>query len=70
MSNVCQNCGREHEGTLIETFKDGDNNPIDIVVCNSPRYKYEEQTNEDLNYVERASHASNRKTFRYWKRDH
>ena len=47
MSSVCQNCGRTHEGTLIETFRDGDNNPINIVVCNSPRYKYEGQTKED-----------------------
>lgn len=36
---TCQNCGREHEGKLIEEFKDGDNKPISIVVCESPRYK-------------------------------
>ena len=36
--NVCLNCGREHEGRLIEEFRDGDNKPIEIVVCNYPRY--------------------------------
>ena len=35
---VCLNCGREHEGRLIEEFRDGDNKPIEIVVCNYPRY--------------------------------
>ena len=35
---VCLNCGRVHEGRLIETFMDGDNKPIDIVVCQHPRY--------------------------------
>ena len=36
---VCQNCGRPHECRLIETFRDGDNKPIDIVVCEHPRYE-------------------------------
>ncbi len=35
---ACLNCGRNHEGILVETFKDGDNKPIDIVVCRYPRY--------------------------------
>ena len=36
---VCQNCGREHEGKLVETFTDGDGKPLDIVVCENPRYE-------------------------------
>jgi len=36
--NTCQNCGRKHQGKLIETFTDGDNKPIEIVVCEQPRY--------------------------------
>ena len=39
MSQTCQNCGREHEGKLIETFTDGDNKPIEIVVCEQARYE-------------------------------
>jgi len=39
MSRVCQNCGREHEGRLVETFTDGDNNPVEIVVCEQSRYE-------------------------------
>ena len=39
MSRVCQNCGREHEGRLVETFTDGDNNPVEIVVCEQARYE-------------------------------
>jgi hypothetical protein len=35
----CQNCGREHEGRLIETFTDGDGKPLEIVVCEHPRYE-------------------------------
>jgi len=38
MSKVCLNCGREHEGKLVETFTDGDNNPVEIVVCEHARY--------------------------------
>jgi len=38
---TCQNCGREHEGRLVEEFKDGDNKPIEIVVCNQARYNEE-----------------------------
>ena len=33
MSNVCQNCGYEHEGTLWKEFTDGDGLPIMIEVC-------------------------------------
>lgn len=40
---VCQNCGRAHEGTLYETFTDGDNKPIEILVCQHPRYKQDEE---------------------------
>lgn len=35
----CLNCGRKHEGKLIETFTDGDNQPIEIVVCEQARYE-------------------------------
>ena len=41
MSKVCQNCGREHEGQLVETFMDGDNLPIEIIVCYHARYEEE-----------------------------
>lgn len=41
MSRVCQNCGRQHTGKLIETFTDGDNKPIKIIVCEHARYKEE-----------------------------
>ena len=43
MIGYCQNCGRQHEGRLIEEFKDGDNRPIEIVVCENPRYFEEEK---------------------------
>ena len=43
MIKYCQNCGRQHEGRLIEEFKDGDNRPIEIVVCENPRYLEEEK---------------------------
>jgi hypothetical protein len=45
---VCQNCGRQHEGRLIETFTDGDNKPLEIVVCTYPRY-LEEENDEQSN---------------------
>ena len=38
---TCQNCGREHEGRLVHEFKDGDNKPIEIVVCQQARYDEE-----------------------------
>ena len=34
----CENCGRVHEGRLVEEFRDGDNKLIEIVVCNKARY--------------------------------
>ena len=37
MNTPCNNCGRVHEGTLIETFIDGVGKPIDIVVCDNPQ---------------------------------
>ena len=42
MIKVCQNCGRAHEGRLIGEFKDGDNRPIEIVVCEHARYEEED----------------------------
>ena len=39
MSKTCLNCGREHEGKLVETFTDGDNEPMEIVVCEHARYE-------------------------------
>ena len=41
MTQTCQNCGRSHEGKLVETFTDGDNKPIEIIVCEQARYKTE-----------------------------
>ena len=38
---TCQNCGRDHEGRLVEEFKDGDNKPIEIIVCYHARYDEE-----------------------------
>ena len=39
---TCQNCGREHDSRLIETFIDGDGQPIEIIVCEQPRYNEKE----------------------------
>ena len=36
IDEYCNNCGRKHEGRLVETHLDGDNNPIEIVICNGP----------------------------------
>ena len=36
---TCQICGREHEGRLVEEYKDGDNKPIEIIVCYHARYE-------------------------------
>jgi hypothetical protein len=49
MMLVCQNCGRKHEGKLVEKFTDGDNKPLEIVVCTTPRYdnKYVDKTNSE-----------------------
>lgn len=38
----CENCGRAHEGPLWETFIDGDNKPLEILLCSTPRYKKED----------------------------
>jgi hypothetical protein len=45
MIEYCQNCGRQHEGRLVETFTDGDGRAIEIVVCEYPRYKEVKQEN-------------------------
>jgi hypothetical protein len=39
----CENCGRKHTGRLVEEQLDGDNKPIEIVICNGPihRKRYE-----------------------------
>jgi len=52
MSQYCQNCGRKHEGRLIETFTDGDNKPIEIVVCDYPRYITKEEVDAMLANLE------------------
>jgi hypothetical protein len=39
MSKTCLNCGREHEGRLVETFTDGDGRAIEIVVCEQARHE-------------------------------
>jgi len=38
MSRVCLNCGRKHEGKLVDNIKAGDNKDIEIVVCEQARY--------------------------------
>ena len=38
IDKYCNNCGRIHDGRLVETFLDGDNKPIEIVVCSGPVY--------------------------------
>ena len=45
----CENCGRMHEGPLWETFLDGDNKPIEILLCSEPRYKEEDEN--ELKYA-------------------
>lgn len=41
----CANCGREkHEGRLVEQFIDGDNKPIEIIVCDH----YRKQEKDEL----------------------
>ena len=39
----CNNCGRIHEGRLVETFLDGDNKPLEIVVCSGPVYTHDRE---------------------------
>ena len=43
MMKVCMNCGRYHEGRLIEEFKDGNNKTIEIIVCHQARYEEEKK---------------------------
>jgi hypothetical protein len=49
----CNNCGRKHEGRLVETMIDGDNNPIEIVICNGPVYKDREESKNEFNTCNR-----------------
>ena len=42
----CENCGRMHDGPLWETFIDGDNKPLELLLCSTPRYKEEEDEKE------------------------
>ena len=48
----CENCGRMHEGPLWETFLDGNNKPLELLLCSTPRYKEEDEKekNEDKTY--------------------
>ena len=39
--SACLNCGREREGRLVEEFMDGDNKPVEIIVCYQARYDEE-----------------------------
>lgn len=36
LDKYCNNCGRIHTGRLVEEHLDGDNKPIEIVICNGP----------------------------------
>ncbi len=36
LDKYCNNCGRIHTGRLVEEHLDGDNKPIEIVICNAP----------------------------------
>jgi len=36
IDKYCNNCGRIHTGRLVEEHLDGDNKPIEIVICNGP----------------------------------
>ncbi|SVB10230.1 uncharacterized protein METZ01_LOCUS163084 [marine metagenome] len=36
-----------HEGPLWETFLDGDNEPLEMLLCSEPRYKEDESENYD-----------------------
>ena len=48
----CENCGRMHDGPLWETFIDGDNKPLELLLCSTPRYKEEDEKEkaEDKTY--------------------
>ena len=43
----CENCGRAHDGPLWETFLDGDNKPLEILVCSSPLFKEKERNEKE-----------------------
>ena len=52
----CNNCGRKHEGRLVETSKvlfDSDNKPIDIVICSGPSYTDEQIVKQEYKEMER-----------------
>ena len=56
IDEYCNNCGRKHEGRLIETSKvlfDSDNKPIDIVICNGPSYTDEQLLKQEYKEMER-----------------
>ena len=36
LDKYCNNCGRIHTGRLVEEHLDGDNKPLEIVICNGP----------------------------------
>lgn len=36
LNKYCNNCGRIHTGRLVEEHLDGDNKPLEIVICNGP----------------------------------
>ena len=44
MSDYCGNCGRpKHDGRLVEQFIDGDNKPLEIIVCDHYRKQEEDE---------------------------
>ncbi len=48
----CANCGRpKHEGRLVEQFIDGDNKPVEIIVCDH----YRKQELDELVKVNRST---------------
>ena len=47
IDEYCNICGRKHEGRLVETHLDGDNNPIEIVICNGPVYTTIEEEDKE-----------------------
>jgi len=53
IDEYCNNCGRKHEGRLVETMIDGDNKPIEIVICNGPSYTDEQLLKQEYKEMER-----------------
>ena len=51
LDKYCNNCGRIHTGKLTETHLDGDNKPIEIVICNGPVFI---QKNKEFRAYEQA----------------